>query len=112
MLQFFTVWAFHEIHNMAASTRVQDQRDREWTPKMRVIVFYNLISEVTYHHCSHVVIIQTNLNPLREGTTQAGNMKMQRSLRTILEAGHQTPRDGYHHWWFSSWLAVSLQSHT
>lgn len=53
---------------------------------MKAAVVYNLISEVTYHHYSHVLLVtQTSTGTMWKGPTQGHEYQEAGSLRTRLE---------------------------
>lgn len=49
------------IHSVAASSEWASKNPRERTDKLEVTVLYKLISEVTFHHFCHILLIKSKL---------------------------------------------------
>lgn len=54
-------------------------------------IFYDVASEVTYHHCCHILLIaQINPKTVWKETTQEDKYQEARIVRAVLEAGCHT----------------------
>lgn len=75
--------------------QVKRARARESTSKTEVTIFYNLISEVTFHYFSRILlIISKSLQPTLKERGLHMSKKWQGSLRPILEAPElELPKD-------------------
>lgn len=79
----------------------EGERDRHNMPKLEVTVFYDLISEVTFHHfCCIVLVTQTTLVHCSRELHKGMKTRRWRLLGAFLEAGYhrRQPAISARHW--------------